>query len=211
MNTKTIWYNQDVKIFFLLPPKFITIVGDKKISDLRGEIKYVNIDHLDLFISTHEQVLDYLKQTWNETVQNAKTAWLELHQFAQLTGNEKPPVLDFGKAFQEAFSKAGVELGRADFKIPDIESLFSSEEQTEMVQTISGLLKGIIGDVTADMPQKEEDLEAWAEDLNQKFFSEKLEQKEQERNKETRSSVRDSIAQRLREHGVTPSADFKKK
>ncbi|WP_143473364.1 hypothetical protein [Flavilitoribacter nigricans] len=154
------------------------------------------------FQVTEEQVYRILEENWRLALQETKNAWSSLKKFTHLTELEN----DSEAGLKELLKEMSDELPVGENF--SIESLFPETEVQEINQKANDLIKEIMGDVFADLPQDPENLEAWSQDLHRRFFAEEIDRKEKKRQQELKESIGNSIARRLRERGVTPSQDF---
>lgn len=107
----------------------------------------------------------------------------------------------------EALNAAGPDGG----KVPaELASLFSQDEQAGILGTVMARLRDIAGKLDATVLTENDHPAGWVEVLYRELFADEAAGAKTRQKKRIRSAVSQSIADGLRQRGVTPSADFKR-
>jgi len=186
MNMKEIiWFSSKEKCFFLIPNG--------------SEITLGNYDQC-----TQQQALAHLQNHLKESLHQTKKSWQNLQKFSQLT-NTPIDLEEVQKNLKKIFSETTIETQIPKEQITQLmNDLFSGVELEGISQTATNLVKEVFGDISKDIPENPDDLESWANQLHHKFFAKEEAQKQKKITEDIRKSVRESIAQRLRENGLEP-------
>lgn len=218
--SKQLWFRKDFSSFFLIPSKEVIFPGTIILTNQEGKEKYVNADQIAGFSCTKEEAQEFLQKQWEQALQTAKKSWLDLYEFSRMTGETQDlsvmkeqfiqglresgiaadEAFDFGRQFVEQFNEtvAGKE--------PE-----SDEEKQEVFRELLQNLPEVLSFFDEkQLAKAANDPDAWAEKLHQKVFG-KMDARKKEKSKEKLAKeIRDSIAQNLRNAGITPSVDFDK-
>jgi hypothetical protein len=93
----------------------------------------------------------------------------------------------------------------------ELTSLFSDDEQTGLIGTVMARLRDIAGKLDASVLTENDHPAGWVEVLHRELFPEETARAKTRQQRRIRSAVSQSIADGLRQRGLTPSADFTRK
>jgi len=205
MNMKEIiWFSSKEKCFFLIPNGSEITLGNYEIVNLFENSKNVNLENIQQYQCTQQQALAHLQNNLKESLHQTKKSWQNLQKFSQLT-NTPIDLEEVQKNLKKIFSETTIETQIPKEQITQLmNDLFSGDELEGISQTATNLVKEVFGDISKDIPENPDDLESWANQLHHKFFAKEEAQKQKKITEDIRKSVRDSIAQRLRENGLEP-------
>ena len=213
-----LWFTADFGRCFLIPERTVLMPGLDIIRDLRGAQRIVSLSALVPFACTRDEASAHLQAEWRASLASARRAWLDLYEFSQRSGHAMN--LDaFGRQIREGLGLAGPEAERSlAAGQAFVESVvgaaqgsdhLSESEQKALFQRVFGQLPELLEQFDAtNLARAAEHPEDWARALHDRVFGASDSRERERRRQELADDVRASIAARLREAGITPSADF---
>lgn len=218
----TLWFSNESgrADIYLLPVKSVFMIGFSILYNLKGQKKHFNIDELKQYICTEEKALLFLRNQWNEALNEAKESWLQLNQFAKMTGLGQD-VEELKKSFLHGLESSGANVNQAfDFGKNFVEQFQQAVKNGDLQdkETQQEAFKKIFKNFPEILSYfEEEKLEAaaknpevWAKELYQKAFGAEEKKKIEKRKEQLKNDVRASIAEGLRKAGIKPAEDFNK-
>lgn len=216
-----LWFTEDFTRFFLIPERTILVPGLEAICDLRENRRLVSIAALSIYACSQEEGRQHLYTAWQEGLETAKQAWLDLSAFAGRSG-QGIDVAEMSRQFQEGFKATGPEAGDIfDMTRDLVESIFRAANEESQISEAEG--RAVFKRVFSQLPQLMDqfsrenleaaaaDPEAWAESLYTRVFGEQEQKRLEQRKNELAEEIRASIEARLVAAGMKPLANLERK
>ncbi len=217
--------------FYLIPSGFALHPGPLALQDMDGETCSASAEAIEPFACDADAAKAHLAAAFDTALKQAGGSFRRLKTLEALLAGESagPAGEEAESAFQrlmETMTGRGeavpAELQRAIETLNaaaegatgmpvQLAELFSGDEQAGMVGTAMSRLRDIAGKLDASVLAKNDNPAAWVEVLYRELFAEEVEQTSNRQERRIRSAVSQSIADGLRQRGVTPSADFKRR
>lgn len=217
--TNGLWVTSDFTRFFLIPARVLPAPGLESIYDMQGNKRLVSLASLALFSCSQERAREHLHAGWQASLAATRQAWLDLYNFCQRTGQELD-LNELGRQFREGLDMAderareAFDMGRAltESVAAAAQGSGSEAEQQALFKKVFRQLPQLLEQFSDEsLERAAEDPEAWAQRLSQQVFGEAEQRRKDRQRQKLAEEIQASIAARLREAGLTPSADFEGK
>lgn len=217
-STLHLWFSEDSRRFFLIPERARLAPGTETICDLLENRRLVAPEALAGYACSLEEGQQHLHAAWQEALERAKQAWLDLANFAERSGQGIDNA-ELGRQFQEGLQAAGPEAQEIFATGRDlVESILQAAN--EMPQLSDAEAQVAFKRAFAQLPEIMEqfseaalemaaaDPEAWADNLYRQVFGEQEQRKLEQRKQELAEDIRASIEAGLVAAGMKPLADL---
>lgn len=199
-----ILFNVKNDCYFLLPDKVsLSGTGAFELYDTNGQTFLFDPDALMPYTCTKEQACEFLQKQWQDAVEQAKQAWIDLHNFSDQNNLD----IELGtnlNAFDKIFDQLGLKeiktIYQKEYGVTPRHLDEVLEENTEeLVETVVGKMPDLMPFFSEEYLKKvEEDPEAWANEIYEKAYGELDQKKESEFKDKMAKDIHNSIARNLK-------------